>query len=194
MGRDTCLMNTTRRLLATAVAILAAAVAVPAPAQAHASLTLVVNDDGRGSVSVDVTWADGHAVTEPIAGTLLAIGADGAQIGPAPLTRLPGASALVYEGALRPGTWQVTVDVAVPAIGHCAAPVIVAAADAPAKPGVTRCAVSPQPAAASRAPDSGATWPVGLTVVLVVAGAAAVIAAAWWWRARYAGGSLGRVR
>ncbi len=177
-------MNTTRRLLAAAVAILAAAVAVPAPAQAHASLALVVNDDGRGSVSVDVTWADGHPVTGPIAGTLLAIGAGGAQIGPAALTRLPGASTLVHEGALRPGTWQLTVDVAVPAIGHCVAPVIVAAADTPAKPGVTRCAPSPQPAAAPRAPDSGTTWPVGLTVMVVAGCAAAVFAAAWWWRAR----------
>jgi hypothetical protein len=144
----------------------------------------VVNDDGRGSVSVDVTWADGHPVTESIAGTLLAIGGDGAQVGPAPLTRLPGASTLVYEGALRPGTWQVTVDVAVPAIGHCTGPVRVAAADTPAEPGVTRCAASPPPASAARAPDSGGGWPVGLTVGLVAAGAAAVIAAAAWWRAR----------
>ncbi|MEU8234425.1 hypothetical protein AB0C12_32965 [Actinoplanes sp. NPDC048967] len=176
-------MSTTRRLLATAAAILAAAVAAPTPALAHASLALMVNNDGRGSMSVDVTWADGHPVAEPIAGTLLAIRTDGAQVGPTPLTRLPGASTLVHEGTLRPGTWQVTVDVALPAIGHCVAPVIVAAADTPAEPGTTRCAASPQPAAVSRAPDSGATWPVGLTVVLAVAGAAAVIAAAAWWRA-----------
>ena len=109
-----------RRVLAAAVAgLAAAAVALPAPAQAHAGLALTVNDDGRGNVSVDVAWADGHPVTEPIAGTLLATGAE--QVGPSALTRLPGTSTLVYGQPLPPGTWQVVVDVALPAIGRCAA-------------------------------------------------------------------------
>lgn len=172
-------MRTARRLLTTAVAILAAVVAVPAPAQAHAGLTLVVNDDGRGSVSVDVAWADGHPVTETIAGTLLGSGSGGAQVGPAGLSRLPGTSTVVYEGALPPGSWEITVDVALPAIGRCAAPVIVAAAGAPAKPGTTRCAASPPPVAA--APATGSGWPIWLTVLIAVAGAAAVIAASAWW-------------
>ena len=182
MGRATRLMNAVRRLLTAAVATLAAAVAVPAPAQAHAGLTLVVNHDGRGSVSVDVAWADGHPVTEPIAGTLLGIGPAGSQVGPVPLARLPGTSTVIYEGALRPGSWQVTVDVALPAIGRCAAPVTVTAADTPAKAGSTRCAASPPPAAASPAPATDSAWPVWLTVLVVVAGAAVVIAGLAWWR------------
>jgi hypothetical protein len=163
----------------TAVAIVAAAVAVPAPAQAHAGLTLVVNDDGRGNVSVDVAWADGHPVTEPIAGTLLGSGPGGAQAGPVSLTRLPGTSTVVYEGALAPGSWQVTVDVAIPAIGRCAAAVVVAAAKAPAKPGTTRCASSPPPAVAAATPrTSPSRWPVWLIAVL--AGAAVLGGLAWW--------------
>jgi hypothetical protein len=185
MGGTSRLSGAVRRLL-TAVAIVAAAVAVPAPAQAHAGLTLVVNHDGRGSVSVDVAWADGHPVTEPIAGTLLGIGPGGAQVGPVALTRLPGTATVIYEGALPPGSWQVTVDVALPAIGRCAAPVAVAAPDRAAKPGTTRCASSPPPAAAAAAaapasaPDPGR--PVWLIVLVVVAAGAAVIAGAAWWR------------
>jgi hypothetical protein len=177
-------MRAVRRVL-TAVAFVAAAVAVPSPAQAHAGLTLVVNDDGRGSVAVDVAWADGHPVTEPIAGTLLGTGPSGAQAGPAALTRLPGTSTVVLEGALRPGSWQVTVDVALPAIGRCAATVVVAAADAPAKPGVTRCATSqPAAVAAAQPADPAPARPVWLTVLLIVAGGAVVIAGlGWLWRA-----------
>src|SRR3954471_9370179 len=89
------------------------------PAQAHAGLVLTVNDDGRGSVSVDVRWADGHPVTEPVAGTLTALSGAGAQVGPAALTRLPDQPTVVYDGTLKPGTWQVTVDLALPGIGHC---------------------------------------------------------------------------
>jgi hypothetical protein len=181
-------MSTVRRALTAAVAILAAVVAVPAPAQAHAGLALVVNHDGRGSVSVDVAWADGHPVTEPIAGTLLGTGPDGSQVGPVPLARLRGTSTVTYEGALPPGSWQVTVDVALPAIGRCAAPVIVAAADTPAKPGTTRCAAPPPAAAAAPAPAPApapaqdAAWPVWLTVMVVVAGAAVMIAGLVWRR------------
>ncbi len=161
---------------ATAVAV---AVTVPAPAQAHAGLALVVNDDGRGSVSVDVAWADGHPVTETMAGTLLAIGTTGAQVGPVPLRRLPGGSTLVFPSALPAGAWQVTVDVALPGIGRCTAPVTVAAADAAARPGTTRCAPSPPPAAASPAPPPGRGpgWPV-------FAGAVAVLGAFGWWLLR----------
>lgn len=176
-------MIAVRRVVTAAVALVAAVVAVPAaPAQAHAGLALVVNDDGRGSVSVDVAWADGHPVTESIAGTLLGFGPGGAQVGPVPLTRLAGTSTVIYEGALRPGSWQVTVDVAMPAIGRCAAPVTVAATDAAAKPGRTRCATSPAPAAAApaSAPDPGR--PVWLTVLLTLAGGAALIAGLAWWR------------
>ncbi len=166
-------------LLVTAAAI-AVAVTVPAPAQAHAGLALTVNDDGRGSVSVDVAWADGHPVTEGMAGTLIAIGSAGAQVGPAPLKRLPGAPTLVLPGALPAGAWTVTVDVALPGIGRCEAAVTVAAAGAAARPGTTRCASSPPPAAAaasSAPPGDRPRWPA---VVLSVVGAAAVVGVLGW--------------
>ena len=124
------------------LALMAAALAVfagVAPAEAHAGLVLTVNDDGRGSVSVDIAWADGHPVAEPVAGTLTAVSAEGARVGPAALTRLPDQPTVVYDGTLRPGRWQVTVDLALPGIGHCAAAVTVAAGGAVAKPGSTRC-------------------------------------------------------
>ncbi|GAA0810211.1 hypothetical protein [Spirilliplanes yamanashiensis] len=180
-----------RRVIAVLLAVVAGALAVPAPAAAHAGLALVVNDDGRGSVSVEVTWEDGHPVTEPIAGTLFAVSGAGAQVGPAPLRRLPGTSTLVYGDTLRPGAWQVTVDVAAPGIGHCVASVTAAAAAAGAQPGTTRCAPSPAPAPAvaggPAGPAAGAGGdgpPVGLIVLLGAAGVAVAGAAVWWARAR----------
>lgn len=162
-----------RMLTAVAAGAVAAAVGLPAPAQGHAALALTVNDDGHGNVSVDVAWADGHPVTETIAGTLLAMGS--AQVGPAPLTRLPGGSTLVHSEPLPPGTWQVTVDVALPAIGRCAAPVTVGDA---AQPGTTRCVPSADPVAApavAAPPEPADPFPwFPVTGVLV---AAAVVAA-----------------
>ena len=137
-------------LMAVAAGMAAAAVALPGPAQAHAGLALTVNDDGHGNVSVDVAWADGHPVTETIAGTLMATG--DVQVGPAPLTRLPGTYTLVYPRPLPEGTWQVVVDVALPAIGRCAAPVTVGGAAA--KPGTTRCIPSADPIVAPPSSDS----------------------------------------
>jgi hypothetical protein len=170
--------------MAVAAGVAAAAVALPAPVQAHAGLVLTVNDEGRGNVSVDVAWADGHPVTETIAGTLMATGA--AQVGPSPLTRLPGGSTLVHPRPLPPGTWQVTVDVALPAIGRCAAPVTVGGAAA--KPGTTRCAPSADPVATPPSPDPF-PW------VPVVAGASAVLAALILLiRARRRAGSAARPR
>ncbi|UQU62591.1 hypothetical protein COUCH_26630 [Couchioplanes caeruleus] len=123
------------------------AVGTAAPAQAHAGIVLTVIDDGRGSVSVDLLWADGHPVTGPVAGTLVAVSAAGAQVGPSALARLEGTSTAVYEGTLPDGDWQVTIDVAAPGIGHCAAPVAVQRAG-PGRPGSTRCG-EPKPAAAA---------------------------------------------
>ncbi len=176
-----------RRLVAGA-AVVAVLLAVPAPAAAHAGLTLVVNDDGRGSLSVDVTWADGHPVTEPMAGTMIAVSATGRQVGPAPLTRLPGRSTLVHSGSLAAGTWQVTVDVALPGIGRCAAPVTVAGRGAAAKAGSTRCAASPPPAAPPAAaepvdPPAGGL-PGWATALLLLVAAAAAAAGLLWWRRR----------
>jgi hypothetical protein len=145
------------------LALTAAAVAVfadVAPAAAHAGLVLTVNDDGRGNVAADVTWADGHPVTEPVAGILTAVSKAGAQVGPAQLTRLPDQPTVVYDGTLKPGSWLVTVDLALPGIGHCAAAVTVAAGGAVAKPGSTRCGGTTPPAPAPvAASETGGTTP-----------------------------------
>ncbi len=165
------------------LALMAAALAVfadVAPAAAHAGLVLTVNDDGRGNVAVNVTWADGHPVTEPVAGMLTAVSTAGVQVGPAPLTRLPDQPTVVYDGTLKPGSWQVTVDLALPGIGHCAAVVTVAAGGAAAKPGSTRCGDTTPPAPAPvAAPETGGgkpPWPLfGAAGAIVLATAAAVV-------------------
>jgi LPXTG-motif cell wall-anchored protein len=164
------------------LALMAAALAVfadVAPAAAHAGLVLTVNDDGRGNVAVDVIWADGHPVTEPVAGMLTAVSTAGAQVGPAPLTRLPDQSTVVYDGTLKPGSWQVTVDLALPGIGHCAAVVTVAAGGAAAKPGSTRCGdTTPPGPALVAAPETGGgkpPWPLFGAGAIMLATAAAVV-------------------
>ena len=155
-----------KTLMAVAAGVAAAAVALPAPARAHAGLALTVNDDGRGNISVDVAWADGHPVTETIAGTLMATGTT--QVGPAPLERLPGAPTLVYPQPLPPGTWEVVVDVALPAIGRCAAPVT--AGSTAAKPGTTRCVPSPTAVAAPPPPSDSRPWaPLAIGTAVAVA-------------------------
>jgi hypothetical protein len=137
-------------------------------ASAHTGLVLTVNDDGHGSVAVDVLWADGHPVTEPVAGTMTAFSARGAQVGPAALTRLPDRPTVVYPGALPAGQWQVTVDLALPGIGHCEAPITVAANGTPhSKQCGTPSSAAPQAAQTAE--------PAGNGSVLGLAGAAAVI-------------------
>jgi MYXO-CTERM domain-containing protein len=163
--------------LATVLVTVAVLLSTAAPAAAHGSLVLTVNDDGRGSVSVDVLWADGHPVTDPLAGTLTAVSAAGARVGPAPLTRLPDQSAVVYDGTLKPGNWTVTVDLALPGIGHCAAPVTVGPG---AKAHSTRCGnTSPPSAAPVAAPQSGGDgppWPLfGAAGAIVLATVAAIV-------------------
>lgn len=171
-------MRTVRRwLLLGLLATVCVLLGTIAPAQAHTSLVLTVNHDGRGSISVDVAWADGHQVTEPMAGTLTAISAQGTQVGPAALTRLPDRPTVVYDGTLKPGTWQVTVDLALPGIGHCAVEVTVAATGTP---GSMRCGgPTSAPAVAETAPGGdGVPWPLfGAATAIVLATAAAVVVA-----------------
>jgi len=157
-----------RRLLRAGVVAAAAALTgilvLPPPAEGHAGMVLTLRDDGRGSLSVDVAWDDGHPVTEPIAATLTATSAAG-NIGPVALRRLAGLPTVVYEGALPVGSWQVIVDAALPGIGHCAATVTVGASPGP--PAVTSCgnaaaaATSPAPAGRGVSP----TVLVGLIVI-----------------------------
>lgn len=129
--------GTCRAAVLALLAVLGAA-AAPGTAWAHATVVLTVNHDGRGSVSVDVGWSDGHPVTESVAATMSAVSAAGTSVGPVPLTRLPGRPKVVYDGVLPSGVWQVSVDTALPGIGHCEAEVRVVAA-AGATPGSSRC-------------------------------------------------------
>jgi hypothetical protein len=170
-------MRTAGKSAAALLALLVSALALlveATPASAHAGLLLTVNDDGRGSVSVDVSWSDGHPVTESIAGALVAVAASGQQVGPVALTRLPGQPTIVYDQPLAAGQWQVTVDVALPGIGHCAAAVRVAAGGGTPTPGSTRCGEPATPVAAAPAPPSGSGWPIWATVAI---GAAVILAA-----------------
>ncbi|WP_436498855.1 hypothetical protein [Actinokineospora sp. HUAS TT18] len=144
-------------LRAGAIAIAMAPLGVPATAAAHESLVLILHDNGRGGVTVDLAWTDGHPipVTSTIAASLLATSAD-RTVGPTALRHLPGKPTAAYDTALPPGTWQVYVDVAMPGIGQCEVTVTVEAQ--PRQPTSTRCG-APLPAAA-RAPAS--TRPTGL--------------------------------
>jgi hypothetical protein len=162
--------------------------AVATPAHAHAGLVLTVDHDGRGNVAVQAVWADGHPVTEPLAATMTAVSAAGGRVGPVALSRLPGEPTVVYPGTLKPGSWQVTVDLAVPGIGHCTAPVTVASTSAAAKPTSTRCGETAPAAsagtasavAAAAAPAAGADhrplWALFAVAGLITAVTAAAIA------------------
>jgi hypothetical protein len=160
-----------RRAAAVLLAVIMLLLGTAAPARAHATVALTVNNDGRGAVSVDVAWSDGHPVTEAVAGTLIAVSSAGAQVGPAPLSRTTGGSTVVYDGALPPGTWQVTVDLALPGLGHCVAEVFVAPGTEQPRPGTQRCGETKPPAAA---PASPASPPSSVPVVLLFAVAAAI--------------------
>jgi hypothetical protein len=85
-----------------------------------------------------------------------------------PLAHLDGTPTAVYQGALPPGEWQVTVDAALPAVGHCVATVRVSAAGG--TPGSTRCG-EPGPEAAGPPPpgpraNDRMPWILGGVVLL----------------------------
>ena len=76
--------SATRRGLTTAIALLTALIAglwVAAPAQAHEGVNVTLHTDGAGAVWGVVTYVDGHAVTGPITGILLAVSPDGTEPG-----------------------------------------------------------------------------------------------------------------
>lgn len=134
-----------RRILVMLSAV-AALLSWSGAAVAHETVRLTVHGDGRGSVSVDVVWADGHPVAEPIAATMTAVGA-GTRVGPVALSRLPGRPTVVYSGTLPAGDWQVTVDTALPGVGHCEAVVPVGQG----RPSSTTCGPSAAPSTAAPA-------------------------------------------
>lgn len=160
-------MRHTARALACA-AVLAAVLAWPGTAAAHATLALTVNTDGRGSVSVDVAWSDGHPVTEPIAATMTAVptATGTARVGPVALTRLPGLPTVVYSGTLPTGQWRITVDTALPGVGHCEAVVRVAPAGAPAS---TKCGVTASPTAPAAPSGRSRALPVAAATLAAAA-------------------------
>ncbi|MEJ3747949.1 hypothetical protein WEI85_32250 [Actinomycetes bacterium KLBMP 9797] len=171
------------RLLIVVVVTAAALLGGSGAAAAHATVQLTVHSDGRGSVSVDVVWADGHPVTEPVAATMTAVAAvaptavaatasAASAVGPVALTRLPGRPTVVYGGTLPAGEWRITVDTALPGIGHCEAVVRVGGADS--RPSSTRCGTpAPAPTAAAAAPGGGGVprpiWIVGAAALALAA-------------------------
>ncbi|HVK25493.1 MAG TPA: hypothetical protein VM677_29390 [Actinokineospora sp.] len=140
-------------------------------ASAHTGLVLTLHDDGRGGISVDLAWDDGHPIPgdSNVAASLLATGST--TVGPAALKHLPGKPTVVYGGVLPVGTWTVYVDVAMPGIGQCEATVTVAAEAR--QPASTRCG-KPTVAAAPPAesgPPAGLFWGLGAVGVIGAAGA-----------------------
>lgn len=179
-----------RRIVAVILAI--AALLATGAAGRHGTIGLIIHSDGAGSVWATATWEDGHPVDGPVAATLLAVSDSGERIGPAALTRVAGAGALVLERALAAGTWRVVVDVAAPGIGHCEATVRVGElASRPAStvgqlasPSETRCvppALATGPASVAAGGDGidgdGPAWVwVGVGLALVGAAAASIVA------------------
>ena len=144
------------------------------PADAHGSVVLVLHGDGRGSVWLTATWADGHPITDPIGAVLTATSTSGQTVGPAPL-QVKG-DALAYGGTLAAGDWTVTAEMGTPAIGRCQGTMHVGGAASPV-PSEIRCA----PPAPPPEPSSGSSHLiryVGLALVAVVA------AAGLFWYAR----------
>lgn len=166
----------TPRMLTVAAAVLVAVFGAPAPAPAHTAVLLTVNHDGRGSISVDVSWADGHPVTGALAATMTAVSPAADPVGPVALVRLPNRPTVVLPGALPAGRWRVVVDAAVPAIGHCEVTVDVGAADA--GPSATRCGepapATPASTRAARADEP--RWPVAWVAVAIMVASGAVLA------------------
>ena len=116
------------RLVALTIAwTVAFGVACAPHAGAHDGVNVTVHTDGVGGVWATVTWVDGHPVTERVTALMTAISAQGQRVGPEALSAAPAAGMVSYAGTLAAGEWAVSVDVALPAVGHCEATVVVAA-------------------------------------------------------------------
>lgn len=148
-------------------------------AYAHEAVDITIRSDGTGAVWATLAWTDGDPLTDASSGSLFATTSDGRRVGPAGMGRVPNSpGTLAYAGTLEPGTWHVSVDVALPALGHCEADVVVAPAAPSPKDTVCR---APRPPAATVAPtghgaaagsSSGATLALSLAAVTVAAGVA----------------------
>jgi hypothetical protein len=160
-----------RRIVLTLGAAMLAMAAWASPADAHGSVVLVLHGDGRGSVWLTATWADGHPITDPIGAVLTATSTSGQTVGPAPLHAK--GDVLAYGGTLAAGDWTVTAEMGTPAIGRCQGTLHVggAASTARAAPSEIRCA-PPAPAPVTSPGSSHVIWYVALAVVAVAAAAA----------------------
>ena len=157
-----------RRIVLTLGAAVLVMAAWASPADAHGSVVLVLHGDGRGSVWLTATWADGHPITEPIGAVLTATSTSGQTVGPAPLQA--NGDALTYRGTLAAGDWTVTAEMGTPAIGRCQGTMHVAraASAASAAPSEIRCA-PPSPPPVVSPGSSHVTWYVGLALLAVAA-------------------------
>jgi hypothetical protein len=150
------------------------AVLVPGIAQAHGGVTVTIHSDGRGSVWTTATWADGHAVSEPVEISMTARSGT-TTVGPAVLrpTGDPRATQ-TYEGTLAAGAWQAVLTVGAPVSGTCLAHIQVAATTATPLPLEVACLIaSSGPVAAGASSD---LWLVAIPVVLLALGLAVLAA------------------
>ncbi|MDH6124808.1 hypothetical protein [Kitasatospora sp. GP82] len=163
------------------------------PAAAHGdSIRLQVTGRADGHPVVVASWEnDGDPVTEPVAGTLSALAADGRSVGPWRLVAVPGAEATYTTGeALPAGSWKVTVESGFPALGRAEASLSVAVVADPTagasrtpSAGADGALVQPPPASSppSSAGPTGASaphgGPGGWTTVASIAVAVLAIAA-----------------
>jgi len=148
------------------------------PADAHGSVVLVLHGDGRGSVWLTATWADGHPITDPIGAVLTATSTSGQTVGPAPLQAK--GDVLAYSGTLAAGDWTVTAEMGTPAIGRCQGTLHVGGA-ASAAPSEIRCAPPAPPPATAPVTASGSSHVIWYVVLALVA---PVAAAGLFWYAR----------
>ncbi|BCJ77138.1 hypothetical protein CS0771_66820 [Catellatospora sp. IY07-71] len=164
-------MKTIRRY-AVAAAAAAALLLVPArPAAAHDGVLPTLHHDGRGTVWLTLAWADGHPISEPAVALLSGQSTQGGSVAATALRPLPHDPAtLPLPGALAPGDWSLTVDVAAPGVGYCAVSFRVAADGVPQ---TIACAVPETAAAPAAPPGEGRS-----SAMPLVAGVVAVLAVA----------------
>ncbi|GAA1847790.1 hypothetical protein [Asanoa iriomotensis] len=112
-------MKLSRRAAGPLLAAVLALVLWPAPAFAHGGAKITVNHDGRGSVWVTVTYADGHTNEGFVDATLTAKEADGTAVEPAKMVQSSAPGTLVYMSTLRAGAWDVTVEFGPPIARTC---------------------------------------------------------------------------
>jgi hypothetical protein len=154
--------------LLAVVTLVAGLAATPAVAVAHGGATVTVHSDGHGSVWTTASWADGHAVTEPVEISMTARTGP-TTVGPVALRPTGDARATrTYEGTLAAGSWQAVFSIGAPISGTCQAHIPVAAGD-DAPPVEVACLISSGAAATTGTATGAATLWILVVVVLVAA-------------------------